>query len=505
MALIRPSLDYTDKDFDALLVRVRQLIAQAFPEWTDDTVADFGNLTVELFCFVGDVLGFYQDKQARESRWTSAQLRQNLLAFAKLVGYRPAGATAATAEELFTLAAAMPAAVTLPKGTKVSTLEVTAPIKYQLVEDLIILPGQTEATATVEQSEFQTDLFVSTSRAGQSFTLSKTPYLPGSLTISAANGIFVQADNFLQSSGTDRHFVVVVDQNDRARVDFGNGINGAIPIGGIAATYKTGGGLAGRVEAGTLRKLEGSFTDAFGNAATLTVTNPLRSEGGTDRQSNASIRALGPLSLRVSDRTVAREDYEIVALKRPDLVARALMMTRNEDPAIPENAGYLFLVPPGAGTVPQTTVDAIAALFVQYPYAPTFNLTIQGAAYLVVNVQARIYLARGAVGATVKAAVLASLAAHFEPMVSDPTSEDFGAPNSRINFGWHIQDADGNPDGEIALSDVQNAVRDTTGVRKLDPSGFFLNGAHADLPIQNREFPKLGTVTLINADTGAVL
>lgn len=508
MALLRPSLDYTDLDFDALRSRARQLISAAFPEWTDDNVADFGNILVDLICFMGDVFGFYQNKQALETRWTRAKLRKSLLSLVKLTGYIPGGASAATAVETFTLAAAMPAPLVVPKGTKVSTLAVTEPTSYQLVEDLIILAGQTQAQATVEHSEFQTDRFTSSGGANQSFTLTRTPYLPDSLQISAADGVYTQVSNLLGSSPTDRHFFVVVDQNDRARVDFGNGINGAIPSGTIDAFYKTGGGAVGRVEAGALRKLEGSFADENGNLAAITVTNVLKSTGGFDRQTNGSIKVLAPLSVRVANRTVGRDDYEIVAYdKAPNLVARALMLTKNQDASIAENAGILFLVPPDAGTVPQSTVDLVTAGFVEKPYAPTFSLAIQGASYLVVNVTARIYLANGAVAATVKAAAVAALGEFFAPTITDEDDEDFGAPNPLINFGWHMKDVDGNPAGSLALTDVQNVVRDTIGIRKLEAgaNGFLLNGANADLPILDRQFPKLGTVTLINADSGATL
>lgn len=504
MPLIRPSLDYTDKDFDALRARARDLISAAFPEWTDDNVANFGNILVDLFCFIGDGIGFYQDKQARETRWTQATQRKNLLSIIKLIGFQPAGATAATAEETFALPAPLPGSVTIPKGSKVSTLEVTAPIRYQLLEDLIIPAGATTATATVEHSEFQRDVFASNGLANQSFTLTRTPYLDGSAVITAANGVFTQVSNFLRSTSTDRHFVVVVDQNDRARIDFGNGINGAIPLGSVSADYKTGGGIAGRVDAGTLRKLVGSFSDSLGNPANISVTNVLKSEGGTDRQSNASIRQLAPESVRVSDRSVAREDFEIVA-RKVTTVSRALMLTKNEDPAIPENSGILFIVPPGSGTAPQATIDAVRAKFVEFPHTSTFQLAIQSAAYLVVNVTARIHLAKGITTPETRAQVKADVIAALGTFFAD--ADDEGIPNTAIDFGFNMKDVDGNPAGSLALTDVLNVVRDTTGVRKIDPSpsGFLLNGVHDDLPIANKEFPKLGTVTLIDADRGVAL
>lgn len=506
-ALFRPSLDYTDLDFDALLARLQQLIAAAFPKWTDQNVANFGNILVQLIAFTGDVQGFYQNKQARETRWSQAFQRKNLLSMIKLIGYVAAGAEAAQADVTFTIAAAALGTVTFPKGTLVSTLDVTAPIKYQLTDDLILSPGQTTAVATMENSEFESDTFPSTGNANQSVTLTRTPYLPGSLTVIASNGTFVEVESLLNSSATDRNFVVVVDQNDRARADFGNGINGAIPSGTLIANYKTGGGAAGVVEDGALTKIDGSFTDSFGNPVQVTVTNVLKSQGGADHQSNGSLRQLAPLSLRTSDRTIAREDYEIVALGLTTQVSRALMLMKKNDPGILENSGILFIVPPAGGTAPQSTFDAITAAFVARPYAPTFNLAIQQAPYLLINVFARIYLSRGAIAATVKSAVLTNLSAFFEDRISDPNSDDVGAPNPNVDFGFKIQGADGNPTGLLPLSNVWNVVRDTIGVVKMDPasSGFLLNGVHTDIPILTRQFPKLGTVTLINADTGVAL
>lgn len=70
-----------------------------------------------------------------------------------------------------------------------------------------------------------------------------------------------------------------------------------------------------------------------------------------------------------------------------------------------------------------------------------------------------------------------------------------------------VKDADGNPSGEVAWSDVFNVIRDTEGVRKIgDLHGDLkLSGLPADVKLAIKEFPVLGTVTLVNGDTGGVL
>ena len=66
--MLPPSIDYTDKDFDALRERLIALVRSVFPDWSDFSVASFGNVLLEMFAFIGDVLGFYLEAQSRESR-----------------------------------------------------------------------------------------------------------------------------------------------------------------------------------------------------------------------------------------------------------------------------------------------------------------------------------------------------------------------------------------------------------------------------------------------------
>ena len=144
MATLPESVDYTDKDFDALRARLIALIKSVFPDWTDFDVASFGNLLVELYAFVGDVLTFYQDNLARESRLVTATQRKSVMALAKMLGYRLQGAQAATASVVLQLARVPTASVTIPAGTVVRTQEVTqrqAPQQDRNRCTATVLPG----------------------------------------------------------------------------------------------------------------------------------------------------------------------------------------------------------------------------------------------------------------------------------------------------------------------------------------------------------------------------
>lgn len=167
-------------------------------------------------------------------------------------------------------------------------------MRFQLLADVVIPAGALQATGVVENSKTYVQLFDSRGLADLDIILDHTPYLDASVSVSAANGGFVEKESLLGSGPNDRHFVVLVDQNDQATVRFGNGTSGGPPSGTVTVTYKTGGGASGNVDAGRIVVVEGTFTDAHGRAAQVSVTNAEPASGGTDRQSVASAKLRNP-------------------------------------------------------------------------------------------------------------------------------------------------------------------------------------------------------------------
>ncbi len=500
MAVLPESLDYTDRDFDSLRNRLEQLIRSVFPDWTVFQVANFGVILMELYAFVGDVLTFYQDNQAKESRITVATQRKNLIALAKLISFEASGNAAATADILVSLAEVPVGNFSLAVAQKVRTQQVTDPVEFELLT-VASIPAATdppEVVVTVENSETVQEQFQSTALANQEFELDRIPFIDESITVIAADGVYTEVDNFLDSDATDRNFVVVVDQNDRATIRFGNGINGTIPQGVIDVDYKVGGGSIGNVEATNISVIEGTFTDDLANPVQVSVNNAIAAAGGIDRQNVEQIRQQAPVSLRVLNRTVAREDYEINAKKLPS-VSRALMLTSNEDVEIDENAGKLFIIPVGGGVPSQALKDAVLnQVTIVFPKTLTFTVDVVDPVFLTVNVSARVFKSAGFTQATVRANIQAALDAFFA--LDNPDLSE----NEDIDFGFNFKDVDGNPAGEIAWSDIFNVVRDAAGVRKVGDQNndLALNALDDDLVIQNKQFPVLGALTLTDGDTG---
>lgn len=498
MTILPQDLDYTGLDQVALEQRILRLVDTLFPEWEDRERASLGNILVRLLATVGDRVQFYQDNQARESRWTTARLRKSILAFAKMLGYRPKTAGAASVDLVLSLPA-MPGSVVLPAGSRTLTAEVTAPIAYQLLVDLMIPAGMTTATVAAENSETREELFTSSDTSNQVFRLRWAPFLDDTLVVTAGDGVYGVVDDLLDSTSTSRDYTVNVDERERAVVRFGDGVLGRIPKGTITMTYRTGGGIAGRVEHDRLTRLDGSFTDSLGNPARITVTNPLASSGGDDRETNAEIKRSGPRNLRTLKSLVGREDYEIAAESVAG-VARALHVPDSVGP----NQGQVYVV--GDGLTVATT-GLLAAVEGQWkpggPYKKlnTYQVSAVAAPYLVVDVTSLLFLAPGVSHVQGRASIIAALQGLFALTTLDPVSGET-VRNSRINFGYYLA-ASG---GTFAWSDIFNAIRDSSAVAKVDAGagGLLLNGVRDDVALEPQQFPKLGNVVIIDGLSGQV-
>src|SRR5690606_14374154 len=203
-------------------------------------------------------------------------LRRSVLSLAKMLNYVPEGNAAASANLFVTLDLVPTRAVTLEAGRLYETAEVTNRLRFQQLFEVIIPAGldPPQVYVTVEHSSNHEETLSSNSLPDQEFWLSGVPYIDNTLVVSALNGAYSQVDNFLSSTATSRHYVVMVDENGRALIRFGNGVNGEVPRGAISTFYKTGGGSAGNVDANTIQRIVGALFDVNGSRVTATVTNP---------------------------------------------------------------------------------------------------------------------------------------------------------------------------------------------------------------------------------------
>src|SRR5262245_33970929 len=117
-----PTIDYMARDYDSILQAMRTLIPEKLPEWTDfESPADFGNVLLQLFAHMGDILSYYQDRVANESFLGTAQERRSVIQHLRLIGYRLSTAAPASAVLTLTVPATCTDVITIRQGDAFAT------------------------------------------------------------------------------------------------------------------------------------------------------------------------------------------------------------------------------------------------------------------------------------------------------------------------------------------------------------------------------------------------
>jgi Baseplate J-like protein len=155
------------------------------------------------------------------------------------------------------------------------------------------------------------------SRSHQQFTLKRSPltFVSSPSVGGAASTLDVRVGGvrwdevpaFFGRDRTDQIFIARNDDEGKTTVTFGDGEKGArLPTGtqNVVATYRSGIGLDGEVDAGSLTLLQAKPLGIRG------VTNPVRATGAAGPEQLADARRNAPLTVRTIDRIVSLRDYE---------------------------------------------------------------------------------------------------------------------------------------------------------------------------------------------------
>ena len=381
----QPVIDYMARDYESLLRAMRERIPKKLPEWRDfANEADFGNVLLELFAHIGDILSFYQDRVANESFLGTARTRRSVIEHLRLIGYELG--TAAPAATVLSLAVpvGVTATVTINRGDAFATRSQKAKpsVRFEytreapLTIDFAAVPvdkatgRKVYAGVPVEQGRLFTDEFlgVSDGTPNQRFPLAHPGLIlrpPGAaqagqdVTVLTRLGSTVESwtlqESLAFSQAAQHDFAVQVDADDRATIVFGDGTFGAVPEADatVTATYRVGGGAAGNVPAGAITTILDAPRLALLGA---TVTNPVAGSGGAERESIDNAVRHAPAVFRSLRRAVTAADYEQIALSFKGVgKVRAV--------ATGWNVVTLFVAPEGGGKVSDVMEAKLTSYF----------------------------------------------------------------------------------------------------------------------------------------------
>jgi hypothetical protein len=149
----------------------------------------------------------------------------------------------------------------------------------------------------------------------QQFETTNDAFILNSNTLRVDSEEWTEVDNFLSSLPQDKHYRVVLGDQNRATVVFGDGVNGRIPDvgqGNIELDYRFGAAEDGNVGARTVT------VDKTGLSFINGIFNPRQATGWAEAQSDSEAglekaKIEGPASLRTREVAISTTDVETLA------------------------------------------------------------------------------------------------------------------------------------------------------------------------------------------------
>lgn len=336
-------IDYMARDYDSLLASMRALIPAKLPEWKDSaSEADFGNVLLELFAHMGDILSYYQDRAVNESFLSTAQTRRSIIQHLRLIGYTLSTAAPASAVLTLTVPETCNEIITIQKGDAFATksqkdrpsvrFEYTREVAMEIDFSTLSPMGgkKTVENIPVEEGRLVENEFLGTSDGSENQHYPLTH--AGLILRSLGQGQQIQKDIILLiqlgsvieewtlkeslafSREGQQDYLIQIDAYDQATVIFGDGAFGAIPTPGaqIRVSYRVGGGLKGNVNAQSIQTIVDAPQLALIGAK---VTNAGAATGGAERETLENAVRFAPSVFRSLKRAVTADDYEALALE----------------------------------------------------------------------------------------------------------------------------------------------------------------------------------------------
>ena len=327
------TFDYTSRDFLSIRRDLLDRAAITIPEWDATDASDFGNVLVDLWAYMGDIIHFYVDRAASEAFLQTATQRESIMSIANLLDYIPASSRASRGTVAFQLNAfppSSPSSYVIPQYTVLTGYDDdrNSYSFYTLAESTALTTVGNQVVVTAVQGTLVSNETVALSNgtANQRYTLVKKGVDIDSIVVSVAEGpldgggnptdvTYQYVSQLSTASYLDKVFTARLMSDGSTQIQFGNGFNGHIPTNNasITADYRTTAGAAGNLPANKIVTVVGvpsSYVSVVSSSATY---------GGSDAESLESIRTNVSRLYRTQDRAVSLQDYKDLSLQVPGI------------------------------------------------------------------------------------------------------------------------------------------------------------------------------------------
>ena len=386
----------------------------------------------------------------------SATLRDNVVAIAKQLGYRPKSATAPTAYISFTVTYANPTTDTelvLQKGTGFTTIYDNNQYQYVTLENVtgqVVNNVATFTNVAIKEGTQVINTFTkSTARKSQRFILDNSNIDTNTIRVKvypgggSFNEPYLLADNILGVDGESKVFFIDEIEDERYEILMGDGVlgkkienNTRIEVSYLLTTGPESNGVKSFLFSGVLENPNGVTPNGF----EVNVTAVTPSSGGEDIESTEKIKYTAPKAYGTQERAVTAQDYEAIVRKVYPATSDIIIFG-GEDQDPPEY-GKVFIVlkPNDASYLTSLTKNQIIADLKKYVIA-SIEPELVDPSILFVELTSKIYYNGGITNQTtgqIRDKVISSVQSYID--TSD--TEKFNGKFRYSKFVGVIDDAD---------------------------------------------------------------
>tara|TARA_X000001388_G_scaffold74829_1_gene68497 strand:+ start:1025 stop:2908 length:1884 start_codon:yes stop_codon:yes gene_type:complete len=342
MAAANSTIRVTDLNFNTIKSNLKTFL-RGKPQFTDyDFEGSALSNLIDLLAYNTYYNAVYTNMVGNEMFLDSAQIRNNVVARAKMLGYTPTSARGSSAVLDVTITPSTNVtSVTIAANTLFTSTIDGIQYKFTTPESYVLLQstGYTSNTVVIKEGEPLQERFVrDTSSSSQRFILSNPSIDTTSIKVQIQTGgsntslrTFTEASNIVDVQANTQVYFVQENEDGKYELLFGDNVLGkALDDGNIVvANY--------RVVNGSTTNGANNFVApaALGGQASFTVAVANSASGGANSESVPSIKFNAPKSFQRQNRAVIKNDYSRTILaEAPDIQAVSVWGGEDNDPPI---------------------------------------------------------------------------------------------------------------------------------------------------------------------------
>tara|TARA_E500000331_G_scaffold112234_1_gene109368 strand:+ start:957 stop:2807 length:1851 start_codon:yes stop_codon:yes gene_type:complete len=307
----------SDYDFDAVKSNLKSFLQGQTSFQDYDFEGSSLNILLDILSYNTHYMAYLANMATNEVYLDSADIRNNIVSLAKMIGYTPSSPRAPMASIDILVNNATGTSITMNKGTVFTTSVDNTTYQYITNSDFTTTPvagvykfsGVQIYEGTLVTFKYTND----STDADQKFVIPSNKADTSTLQVRVQNSAtdttietYALAGGYNNVTATSKVYYIQEGQDGKYEIYFGDGINGkALEDGNIIILdyIVTNVDESNGASSFTLSGSVGGFTD-------VTISTVSASQGGVLGETNDSIKLNAPLQYAAQDRAVTTTDYE---------------------------------------------------------------------------------------------------------------------------------------------------------------------------------------------------